>query len=341
MLEASNDGSWITGGVAHWVCRCDVNRHGPPICVVECARTQRGIGALFLLGTRNIHELASSESFLPQTSPLLLRLKHMKIKIVGTCGLCHQPDRELQKSHMIPAGGYRRLRNPQSRNPNPVWVTPKFVVQTSSQTQDHFLCWDCEQRLRKNGEDWVLQNCYQRDGTFPLQSALQRAMPKVTSQFTKMYAVSDIKEIDTSKIAYFAASVFWRASAHDWHTAGVKTSDKGFLGPYQEDFRKYLLGERNFPLDVALRVSVPTTIDAAMGCGIMGPQPGARENLCKAYQLLFLGIAFEIFVGKNMNDFFRRHCFVQGNLITMTELLDRGIFFKWSRRIKGRPLPEK
>src|SRR5579864_1432312 len=197
----------------------------------------------------------------------------MKSKIVGTCGLCHEPAQELQKSHMIPAGAFRRLRNPESKNPNPVWVTPGFVVQTSSQTQDHFLCWNCEQRLSRNGEDWILQNCYQRNGDFPIQDALHKATPKTTTRFTKMYAASEIKQIDIGKIAYFAASVFWRASAHDWHTGGLRTSDKGFLGPYEEHFRTYLLGVSDFPRDVALFVSVPASKDAAFGCGVMGPQP--------------------------------------------------------------------
>src|SRR5258708_37726891 len=127
-------------------------------------------------------------------------------KNIGTCGLCRTPNSKLQRSHMYPAAAYKRMRNPAANNAHPVLVTPKVALQISSQTQDYFLCWNCEQLLRANGEDWMMRNCWQSDGTFPLQRALQHSVPDAASPVTMMYAASKIKEIDIKKLAYFAVS---------------------------------------------------------------------------------------------------------------------------------------
>jgi len=60
----------------------------------------------------------------------------------------------------------------------------------------------------------------------------------------------------THDYLYFAASVFWRASAHAW--AHEATAGKRFsLGDaYQEQFRLYLLGGAGFPANGRLLVHV-------------------------------------------------------------------------------------
>jgi hypothetical protein len=50
-------------------------------------------------------------------------------------------------------------------------------------------------------------------------------------------------------ISYFAASMFWRASVHDWNN---RADEPIQLGPYEEQFRKYLMEESDFPVDCAL-----------------------------------------------------------------------------------------
>ena len=39
------------------------------------------------------------------------------------------------------------------------------------------LCQDCEQRLSKNGERWVLSHCLKRNGSFPLAEMLAARKP--------------------------------------------------------------------------------------------------------------------------------------------------------------------
>jgi hypothetical protein len=165
---------------------------------------------------------------------------------------------------------------------------------------------------------------WQTDNTFPLQAALQNYAPEMTSKHSKLYAASRIKEVKIEKLAYFAASVFLRASAHQWRK-GVRSSDRGFLGGYEEDFRM-------------LRVAVPETIDSSFHSGVIEPCRGVHEPTCEHYQFLFLGIGFDLFVGKTMHDHFRKHCFVRGDLIAMTQILDHGIHFKWKRLAKGREI---
>lgn len=52
-------------------------------------------------------------------------------------------------------------------------------------------------------------------------------------------------------------SVFWRASVHVWERP-LKSESPIRLGPYEETCRKYLLGETDFPKNVALTLVVST-----------------------------------------------------------------------------------
>lgn len=181
---------------------------------------------------------------------------------LNQCRLCRREDAALEKSHFLPAGIYRLLRSEGHKPPNPFLLTKTTAVQTSAQQTAKLLCRECEQRLSKNGEKWVLRNCLQRDGSFPLASALARRSPDISSVVspTKVYYASRISEVDVSALAYFAASIFWRGSIYPWNSDGT-TPVK--LGPIQERFRRYLKGDEAFPRDCAMIAVVrePNEID--------------------------------------------------------------------------------
>ena len=52
------------------------------------------------------------------------------------------------------------------------------------------------------------------------------------------------------------ASVFWRASAHTWYHEAGTTDRFSLAAHYQEEFRRYLLGQTAFPGDARIWVHV-------------------------------------------------------------------------------------
>ena len=67
------------------------------------------------------------------------------------CKLC-QKEKDLFKSHLMPAALYALCDAPDSR---PVRVAADVVMQTSRQVQDYLLCAACEDALNKGGESWL------------------------------------------------------------------------------------------------------------------------------------------------------------------------------------------
>jgi hypothetical protein len=88
----------------------------------------------------------------------------------------HTPGVELEDSHFLSAGIYRILRDDTEKNPNPWLLTKNATVQTSRQLKAHLLCRSCEERFTKNGENWVLRHCRQKDGRSPKPPGLDRAL---------------------------------------------------------------------------------------------------------------------------------------------------------------------
>ncbi len=138
----------------------------------------------------------------------------------GTCRLCLTPA-ELQDSHLLPKALYKLLKNAAAsdgqKNPNPVVVNKKIALKTSAQVSDHLLCKQCEARFSTDGEKWMLENCWHSDSDFPLRSTLESETPVyVGHSGLSIYEGATISGVNIAKIVYFAASVFWRASAHKW-----------------------------------------------------------------------------------------------------------------------------
>src|SRR5882672_464042 len=130
----------------------------------------------------------------------------------GKCKLCLK-DEELQKSHLIPAGVFKSLR---SEGEDCTSVTAKKIVMTSRQFQAHLLCHNCEDRLNKGGETWVLKHMARQipQMQFPLFDLLNEAIIFDADDDSRTYDTSAVHAIDTSKLAYFGISMIWRTSTH-------------------------------------------------------------------------------------------------------------------------------
>ena len=218
------------------------------------------------------------------------------------CKLCLNYFDRLEQSHYIPKGIYKRLRDVNEENPNPWAISPKGAVQTSYQMKAHLLCEDCEGLFNKKGEKWVLANCIQTDGVFPLFSILNSKNPDISFQrdATRVYFASKISEININALAYFAASIFWRGSIYSWN------SDKSIpvsLGPFQEDFRQYLSGLKEFPKYSALWVIVrdgDIFQDGDKVDKLTFAPYGKNNGITHSYNFTMPGIAFTLHTSRNI-----------------------------------------
>ena len=88
------------------------------------------------------------------------------------------------------------------------------MKQLSDQLRDYVFCQDCEQRLNKNGERWVLANIPgDYDSAFPLRTALQSLTPTFVGKDLDLYDVTGVSAFEMDKLLYFGISVFWRGTA--------------------------------------------------------------------------------------------------------------------------------
>jgi hypothetical protein len=145
---------------------------------------------------------------------------------------------------------------------------------------------------------------------FPLLDRLRLALP-ISSMYSSQYsAYSGAKVgIDTGKLAYFALSILWKASVHQWKMPDRLTTSIG-LGVYEESIRKFLLGETAFPLDVVVIVTVCTDSISQESFFVPCPVP---ENPFTAYAFLARGISFRVLIGRNLPSGIRELCCVTGS----------------------------
>jgi hypothetical protein len=177
--------------------------------------------------------------------------------MMGVCKLC-LATKDLQNSHFIPAAMYKYVRDtdPTKKNRNPVLVTAKATTTTSKQVSDYVLCAGCEDLFNKNGENWMLKQVW-NGKRFPLGDRLRVALPLYTLENALAFSGA-ATGIETEKLGYFALSVIWRAAVHQWATPfGGKTTVLN-LGAAEESIRKFLLGEAQFPTNVAILATVCT-----------------------------------------------------------------------------------
>ena len=94
----------------------------------------------------------------------------------GKCALCLE-EHPLCDSHLLPKSMYRLLRAPNLKNPNPVHIVRSGTAYaTSKQISDYLLCNGCEQRFRREGEDWTMAQCYRDNHTFRLRETLRASV---------------------------------------------------------------------------------------------------------------------------------------------------------------------
>lgn len=105
-------------------------------------------------------------------------------------------------------------------------------------------------------------------------------------------------------MVYFGASVFWRASAGSFRNSEAPGSLIS-LGTYEEDFRRFLLGQGEFSQNSAIWIAISNTPSPAP---VMNFPISQRVN--SYYQHIFEipGMSFLLFVGKQLTKYIREFC---------------------------------
>jgi hypothetical protein len=216
----------------------------------------------------------------------------------GNCELCHLEDQQLCDSHYLPQRVYGVMRAPQLKSPHPVTLSGTDMKQLSDQLRDYVFCQDCEQRLNKNGERWVLANIPDDyDSVFPLRTALQALTPIFVGEDLDLYDVTGVSAFEIDKLLYFGISVFWRGAVHDWETTGGLKAPGVELCAYEEPIRKFLMGEQPLPLGVALTVDIwhaKKVLQAAY------PPTASHLPECQRYWFYIPGIIFSLYIGESI-----------------------------------------
>lgn len=178
--------------------------------------------------------------------------------LIGTCKLCVN-NRDLRDSHLMPRALYRMARGSGAKgNQDPHVLSAKGRKPSSHQIQDYVLCRECEERFNKNGENYVMRVVTKRTGQFPLLDMLTDIPTPLQGRNWTAYVAAQSPDIDRAKIAYFALSVFWRASVHTWEQESGEKTRINLGKKYNEEIRRYLLGETPIPKNANLLVAVCT-----------------------------------------------------------------------------------
>jgi hypothetical protein len=150
-------------------------------------------------------------------------------------------------------------------------------------------------------------------GNFPLLNRLNVAMPYAQLSDATAFSGS-AAGIDTAKLGYFAVSVIWRAAIRSWRTPFGGATRKLELGEAEEQARRFLLGETDFPPSFVVMVSVCTS-RAALGSFYMPSQLLTRAEgvPVPAYGFQTLGVNFRVLVGEPMPAWLRELCCVQSS----------------------------
>jgi hypothetical protein len=219
----------------------------------------------------------------------------------GMCKLC-LTEADLQQSHYL---GWAFYRLSSDDGELPVLMSADLVIQDQKQIKGHVLCWDCEQRFTKNGEDYLMKMVNRKD-EFKMMELI-RACPvrEIHGEYT-VYSANHL-ELNTNALSYFALSIIWRGT-HFWRTFEGRATGGLQLGHYQERLRRYLLGAGPYPQGVVVKISV--ALDYTSQNFIMFPRVDPNHPDATVFTLMARGIWFDVAVGDTLPAYVYESCCV-------------------------------
>lgn len=244
---------------------------------------------------------------------------------MGICKLCLLY-KELRDSHLMPRSLYKRARGSGKKgNQDPYLMKKEGGRQSSYQITDYVFCADCEDRFNKNGEAYALRFVTKQNGEFPLLDMLGSVSPTMSGPDWKGWSIADTSDIDREKIAYFAISVFWRASIHTWKQKDNEAVKIELGTKYNEEIRRYLLGETCVPPNSSLIVTVCS--DTLNKISFFTPQENQKVK-DRSFVFIARGLMFRLRVSNQLVGYERRLSVVNNKtgLITVRDCSKRPIW---------------
>ena len=209
------------------------------------------------------------------------------------CALCLNP-RPLLNSHFIPRSLYKLCKKEFHEINNPIHFIGNTAISTSNQSSKPFLCKDCEDRFSKYGETYVINNCLRSPSRFKLRELLENSIIFTQFDNTKVFLGKQILGENLEYYKYFVASIVWRGSATKWPFMD-STARQNILGEkYQEEFRRYLLGEVDFPKNAFLSLFISE--DKDLYPMIVLPNSDRKEGI-HLHHFYIPGIEIKLFIG--------------------------------------------
>jgi hypothetical protein len=232
--------------------------------------------------------------------------------IRGKCQLCHVTA-DLCDSHYMPKGTYKRNRASGLKSQHPVILGKGKARQSSVQIRDYQFCLDCEDRLNKGGERWVLKHLPETDkAPFPIHTILEKVTPSCSEPGLAAFRKADVPDIDFEKLTYFGMSIFWRGTLR-WKDTPDGLPHRLHLGKHAESIRKFLLGRGKLPSEIHLVVSIsPHKEVRAMA---LSPRPGEKS---KTFWFHVNGITFMLCIGKDVPIGFRKTSINQAEVVVVS-----------------------
>jgi hypothetical protein len=222
----------------------------------------------------------------------------------GACKLC-QSDTELVRSHLIPAALFDYLR---ADGLSPLRIGDGVVIPTDRQAQDYLLCSACEGVLNKGGESWVNTKLATTAQSFPLYDLLTSQPTTADDGKDAVYFTANNPRFNGAALTHFAIGIFWKASVHSWKKNEVEPMIE--LGPYEDELRRWLLGEIGFPGRVCLVVELARPSRALIT--LNPPFEKCREGW-RTFFMHVLGASFTLEVGSRIDPEVKKFCFCQNS----------------------------
>ena len=157
-----------------------------------------------------------------------------------------------------------------------------------------------------------------------MREKLQSAPPLWPEEKLKAYAARQIPSIDVSKLVYFAGSIFWRASLRAWNLGRRKTNLISLGSKYEKEFRRYLIGESEFPRNAAMLISISDKPEPFRAANFPA---GGRSDGYHIHRFAIPGVIFRMAVGKDIPAITRRTCTARSaeGFIVITDDVDEDI----------------
>jgi hypothetical protein len=137
-----------------------------------------------------------------------------------------------------------------------------------------------------------------------------------------LYQASSVHGVSIESLVYFCTSVVWRASVADWLSSGHEYERISLGNRYQEEIRRYLLGDAEYPQNVVV-VVILSQLDRPV-LTFNFPRTD-RFDFCRSHRVHIPGITFMVMIGKDARRVLGEICILrsQAHPIFIGDLGDR------------------